>query len=59
VIYDLQGRRIRSFGHVGGGAQRIHWDGTDDDNHPVAAGVYFARLIIGRESRTIRLLRSR
>jgi len=48
VIYDLSGRRIRKLplpgGRFGGSVQ---WNGRDDDQRAVPAGLYFARLTCG------------
>jgi hypothetical protein len=47
-VFDLAGRRLRSLslerGRFGGSVQ---WNGRDDDQRAVPAGLYFARLICG------------
>ena len=41
-VLDLSGRRVRRLasGWQAGGAWRVRWDGTNDDGHPVPAGIY-------------------
>jgi len=60
-LFDAHGRRVR--GLVGGerdaGEHLVRWDGTDDAGSPAPSGLYFARLLSGHESRTVRLLRVR
>jgi len=46
-LHDVLGRQVRVL--VGAtqhqaGRFRVEWNGRDDDNRPVASGVYFARL---------------
>jgi Ca-activated chloride channel family protein len=45
-IYNLRGQVIRTLGaYVNGpGTYEITWNGRDDDNHPVASGMYFYML---------------
>ena len=47
-IFDVNGRRVRNLVHdawrPAGASESIVWDGLDDERHPVAAGVYLARL---------------
>jgi len=46
VIYDLQGRRVRTLvdGQQGQGVQSVTWDGKDDGGAAVPSGLYFVRL---------------
>jgi len=46
VVYDLRGRRVRMLadGYHSAGIFDKNWQGRDDRNRPVAAGIYFARL---------------
>ena len=46
AVFDLGGRRIRDLvrGIAEPGEHRASWDGLDDGGHPIASGVYFARL---------------
>jgi len=57
VVYDLLGRHIKTLvdtrqpaGHF-----RTIWDGNDEHNLPVAAGVYFCRMEAGDYVRVIKL----
>jgi hypothetical protein len=47
-IFDVTGRRVRKFEpvHAGVGRLRIEWNGADDREHRLAAGVYLYRLTI-------------
>ena len=47
VIFDVQGRRIRTLGLGNAPEGRETWNGRDDDGMSVPAGLYFARLISG------------
>jgi len=46
AIYDLLGRQIRTLinNNQPAGRSQTSWNGTDDRNMPVAAGVYFCRM---------------
>ena len=50
-IYDVAGRLVRTLasGPRSAGANRVRWNGTDDANHAVASGTYFARLVVEGE----------
>ena len=50
-IYDVAGRLVRTLasGPRPAGANRVRWNGTDDANHAVASGTYFARLVVEGE----------
>ena len=39
-IYDLMGRKIRTFDAIGGRDNSVIWNGRDGDNQPLASGVY-------------------
>jgi len=45
-IYDLSGRAVRELakGTFSAGPNTVHWDGLDANGHPVAPGIYMARL---------------
>lgn len=60
-IHDVSGRRVRSLdqGTLAAGRYERHWDGRDESGAAVAAGVYFARLQAGSETRTVKLTRVR
>jgi hypothetical protein len=61
AIYALDGRLVRTVeeGPRPAGAYRAIWNGRDASGHPVAAGLYFARLSTaqGRFTRTLAVLR--
>ncbi|MBI3114969.1 MAG: T9SS type A sorting domain-containing protein, partial [Candidatus Kerfeldbacteria bacterium] len=38
------------------GTRLVVWDGSDDHNQRLPAGVYFARLTVGQETRTTKLV---
>ncbi len=48
-IYAANGQRVRRIpqGRRAAGYYTINWDGTDDDGHSLATGVYIARLAAG------------
>lgn len=56
-VYDLRGRRVRSFAAGAGGEARREWawDLRDDDGRPLASGVYVVKLAAAGESRIRRL----
>jgi hypothetical protein len=58
AIFDAAGRRVRSLveGWRDEGSQLARWDGRDDRGRRLASGVYFARLKIGEEIRSRRLV---
>lgn len=60
-IFNILGQRVRllSDGMQQAGQYRVEWQGSDEDGHPVASGVYLYRLRTGErtESRKMLLLR--
>jgi flagellar hook assembly protein FlgD len=53
TIHDARGRLVRELwaGEAPAGGHALVWDGRDDGNRAVAAGVYVSRLRVdGRES---------
>ncbi|MBZ0268959.1 right-handed parallel beta-helix repeat-containing protein [bacterium] len=59
AVYDTAGRRVRTLvaGTVhAAGRVAVPWDGRDEAGRPVAAGVYFTRLIAGTATGTHRLV---
>ena len=46
TVYDVLGRRVRQLwqGPLGAGSHRFSWDGRDEANKAVAAGVYLYRV---------------
>jgi hypothetical protein len=57
-IYDLTGRRVRMLADdaVAAGVHQAHWDGKDDAQQPVAAGIYYARMASGPYRGTARVI---
>jgi hypothetical protein len=57
-LFDVQGRRVRNlvFGELPKGVTVLSWDGRGDDGRVRERGVYFVRLVSGREVSTARLL---
>lgn len=53
AIHDAQGRLVRVLaeGERQAGAHAVTWDGRDASGSPLAAGLYFARLRAGGETR--------
>jgi hypothetical protein len=45
LIQDATGRLVRSLSAAGSGPQSTRWDGTDERGRPVAAGMYYYRVI--------------
>lgn len=58
AIYDLSGRRVRTLqsGRVEAGRHSASWDLRDASGAPAGAGVYFARLSLGAEVHTRKLV---
>ncbi len=62
TVYDASGRLVRTLTDrvMRGGRHAVGWDGRDESSHPVASGVYFARLRAAgglRESTKIAVVR--
>lgn len=51
AIFDVQGRMVRALvdGDLPAGEHLVAWDGTTDRGTRAGSGVYFARMITGRE----------
>ena len=58
LIFDSSGRAVRELvrGVRPAGTHGVIWDGRRDDGGPAGSGVYFARLAVGSETRTRKLL---
>jgi hypothetical protein len=58
-VMDVAGRTIRTLdtGTRSQGVHRVAWDGTNERNVPVAAGVYFYRLTTETGSETRRMVK--
>jgi len=58
-VYDVGGRLVRTpvDEHRPAGWNRATWEGTDNNGHPVASGVYFYRLTLdGRSAETRKMV---
>jgi flagellar hook assembly protein FlgD len=60
-LFSVGGRRVRtlSSGAREAGEYRLEWNGSDDSGRPLAAGVYYARLLTaqGRFTRVVTLFK--
>jgi len=58
ALYDIAGRRVRTLlrQEVAPGAYSPEWKGDDDRGNLLPSGIYFARLISGSGTRTMRVL---
>ncbi|MDP7634365.1 MAG: FlgD immunoglobulin-like domain containing protein, partial [Candidatus Latescibacteria bacterium] len=55
-IFDVLGQQVRALdpGLVGAGFHRVSWNGRNDDQQAVAAGVYIARLqVLGDDGENV------
>ncbi len=58
-IYDVTGRQVRTLvapRTMEPGSHQLEWDGRDDAGTRIEAGMYFARIAVGRESETRRIV---
>jgi SagB-type dehydrogenase family enzyme len=57
MIYDILGRPVRTLVDMRqqAGSHQVIWNGADEHNSPVAAGVYFCHLAAGGFSQVIKL----
>lgn len=57
-IYDAAGRLIKTLleGERPPGSYRAEWNGTSSRGAPVSSGVYFCRLVAGKDSRTSKMV---
>jgi hypothetical protein len=53
-VYDVRGRKVTRLLHetMEPGRHTVIWQGTDQQDRPVAAGVYLVRLRAGQQTRT-------
>ncbi len=52
AVYNVKGEKVKTLenGRQGKGANSTHWDGSDEQNNKVGAGIYFLRMTIdGRQ----------
>ena len=61
AIYNLQGQQIRSLVKEvrEDGKHSVIWNGADDKNQLVPAGIYLCKITTGKSTRTIKLILSR
>lgn len=58
TVYDITGRTITTLkdNHQPAGRYSVQWGGTDNSGNPVSTGLYFARLLAGNYSKTIKMV---
>ncbi len=58
-ILDVTGRRVRTLPGVrwAQGWHEVAWDGRGEDGTPLGEGLYWIRLVLPNESRTVRVIR--
>jgi hypothetical protein len=59
TIYDVSGRRVAeplTNRIVSAGEQRIRWDGRGDGGRALGSGIYFAKLQVGNQSFSSKVL---
>lgn len=57
-IFDIFGKRIRTLvdDELDSGIHHFTWNGTDEFNNQVASGIYFYKLIVGKNSLTKKMI---
>jgi hypothetical protein len=57
AVYDLRGKRVKVLmdGIQSAGSYRVCWNGTDDQDSPLSAGVYCCRMETDGDTRTVKL----
>jgi hypothetical protein len=57
-VYDISGRRIAGLidKELGKGSYTVEWNGRDGRGNPVASGIYFYRLIAGKQTISKKML---
>jgi len=56
LIYDLNGKLVKSFKKLGKGTHHIAWDLTDDKNRKVNSGLYYLSLKAGEDSQLRKII---
>jgi len=58
VIYNMRGQKVKTLikCYSVPGSYKANWDGRDDNNLPVASGVYFAQLVTPRSTTAHKML---
>ncbi len=61
TVHDLKGARVATLvdADLPAGGQSRTWRGLDDGGAPVPSGVYFVRLSVGEEVRTVKVIMAR
>jgi hypothetical protein len=57
-VFDVRGSRVRGLVDEwqAAGTRMLSWDGKDGAGRSVPSGVYLARLCVGDETRTLRMI---
>jgi len=57
-IFDVNGRKVKSLenGVIPAGKYRVEWKGANDRGDPVSSGIYYYRLIAGKDKITRKLV---
>jgi hypothetical protein len=57
-LFNILGQRVRSLldGYADPGTNRLEWDGRDEEDKPVATGIYFYRLKMENETLTRKMI---
>jgi len=57
-VYNIKGQHIKSLvkDHLEQGKHQVSWNGTDDQGHAVASGIYFAKLDTAGKTTTKKLV---
>ncbi len=57
-VYNVLGQKIKTLinNTLSPGVHSTRWDTSDDMSQPVPSGIYFARLLVGEESSTIKMV---
>ncbi len=57
-IFTVQGRKIKTLlnNFINPGIHKFLWDGTDENNNPVASNLYFCKLTVGNNTEFIKIL---
>ncbi len=53
TIYNIKGQKVKNLfsGNVKAGNHKIQWNGSDDSNNMVSAGIYFYKLSFANQSK--------
>ena len=60
-IFEMNGRKVRTLllENQPAGSHQMIWNGCDDNGAPLAAGIYYCRIMTSDRSGTIKLIRLR